>query len=541
MKINFIPSIIISGILLASCNQTENPNKTHKQNTEKLNHNGLEDYYDQSKKPFYHGVASGDPLTDAVIIWTRVTPDFHKTVNVNYMVSTDREFKEIVKSGKTTTDSTRDYTVKIDITGLQPATFYYYQFEAEGKKSEIGRMKTAPKDSVKNVRLGFASCSNYSWGYFNAYRTMAEDSLDAVVHLGDYIYEHETDVYSHPKLIRKHIPNKELTALTDYRTRYAQYRLDKNLQAVHAAHPFIVIWDDHELANNAYDEGAGNHQPEEGDWKIRQATAKKAYYEWMPVREKSPQHLYRSFTFGNLVRLIMLDTRTEGRSKQAEGIFDSTFTDTSRKMISDEHFNWLTNELNQNETWKVIGNQVLFSRLKVFFSEQGEMYMDGWDGYPRQKRKFWNELCNKKGIVFVTGDFHSSFVIRDDIQLYDCKCYQYASEFVIPSISSANYDEDYGLDSAEKYYELYMKENEHLEKINFLSDGKRKFTECRPFNYYGKHLLYSNLTDHGYFVLELNEKNGKGIFRFAENILDEKNKNYKDIVFDLTPVSVTEK
>lgn len=541
MKINLSILIIISGILFVCCNHIENSQKTQQLKTEKLNHNGLETYYDPSQKPFYHGVASGDPLPDAVIIWTRVTPDVHKTVSVNYIVATDNEMKNKVKNGFEKTDSTRDYTVKVDIKNLQPATFYYYQFEAEGKKSEIGRMKTAPKDSVKNIRLGFASCSNYSWGYFNAYRMMAKDSLDAVVHLGDYIYEYETDVYSHPKLIRKHIPNKELISIIDYRTRYAQYRLDKNLQAVHAAHPFIVIWDDHELANNAYDEGAGNHQPEEGDWKTRQAAAKKAYYEWMPVREKNPQHLYRSFTFGNLVRLIMLDTRTEGRDKQAEGIFDPTFTDTSRKMISEEHFNWLTDELNKNETWKVIGNQVLFSRMKVFFSEQGEMYMDGWDGYPKQKRKLWNELCNRKGIVFVTGDFHSSFVIRDDIQLYDCQCYQYASEFVVPSITSANYDEDYGTDSADKYYKLYMKENEHLEKINFLDNGKSKLTECRPFYYNGKHLLYSNLIDHGYFVLELNEKTGKGIFRFAENILDENNNNFKDVVFDLTPVSVSEK
>lgn len=530
---NSVPVILF--FFLFSCTPSENSQKTHQPGGEKLNHNGLEAYYDASLKPFYHGVASGDPLPESVIIWTRVTPDYHQEVKVNYAVATDSEMKAVVKKGTITTDSSKDYTVKADVQDLEAGTYYYYQFEALGKKSITGRMKTAPKDSTKNIRLAFASCSNYSWGYFNAYRTMAEDTLDAVVHLGDYIYEYATDVYSHPQLIRKHIPNKELVALTDYRTRYAQYRLDKNLQAVHSAHPFIVIWDDHELANNAYETGAGNHQPEEGDWNTRLAAAQKAYYEWMPVREKKDPQLYRSFTFGNHVRLIMLDTRTEGRSEQVYDHNDAAFYDTTRKMISDEHFNWLTSELNQKETWKVIGNQVLFSKLKVFFSEKGEPYYDGWDGYPYQKLKFWRELCNKPGVVFVTGDFHSSFVIHDDVGLYDCKCHQYSTEFVVPSITSANYDEDYGLDSAKIYTEWYNKANEHVEKIDFLSGGKNKWMECRPYNYNGKYLNYTNLIDHGYFILELDEKEGKGIFRFAETILDKKNEKYRDVVFRITP------
>ncbi|HYG49913.1 MAG TPA: alkaline phosphatase D family protein [Flavobacteriales bacterium] len=450
--------------------------------------NGLENHIDKSLKPFYHGLASGDPLPDAVIIWTRVTPEFHQNVEVFWEMYSDAGLKNLVQSGKTSTDAEKDYTVKIDVKGLQPGTFYYYRFKALGTISARGRTKTAAAGEVKNLRLGFASCSNYAWGYFNAYNAMAGDTLDAVVHLGDYIYEHKQGSYAQKKMGRHHIPNKEITELTDYRTRYSQYRLDKDLQKVHASHPFITIWDDHELANNAYDEGAQNHQPEEGDWEKRKAAAKKAYYEWMPVRENN-DNLYRAFNYGNLAELIMLDTRVEGRKLQVY-TNDPAFADTSRTMIDRAQFNWLSDELNKPVKWKIIGNQVLFGSLKVFFSNYAQVYIDGWEDYPFQRNKLLAKIATSGNVLFATGDFHSSFVLKSEF-----KNKTVANEIVVPSITSANYDEDLGADSAGIYTSWYSRANPNLGFVN--------------------------LVDHGYVVMDITAASTVVVFNYV-NRLDSK-------------------
>ena len=286
---------------------------------DRRNSDDIESFFNASLAPFYHGVASGDPLKDAVIIWTRVTTN-QPDVNVTWKVATNPTMSNVIQQGEVVTDERKDYTVKIDVTNLNPNTTYYFQFEALNKKSEIGKTRTSPTGNVDNIRFGVVSCSNYQNGYFNAYEELADRTdIDAVIHLGDYIYEYETGGYGYSDEVgRGHLPKNEIVSLSDYRVRYSYYRLDPMLRRIHQQHPFILIWDDHEFSNDANKFGAENHNPStEGTWEARKNNAYKAYFEWMPVRANSIQEyrLYRNFSYGNLADLLMLDTRIEGRGE----------------------------------------------------------------------------------------------------------------------------------------------------------------------------------------------------------------------------------
>ncbi|MDC1513395.1 alkaline phosphatase D family protein [Porticoccaceae bacterium] len=274
---------------------------------------------------FTHGVASGDPLADRVILWTRLIPGSgeHSAINCQWQVASDRAFKQVVSAGTASTNSQRDYTVKIDAAGLSPNSSYFYRFLTDDQlASPIGRTRTLPVGDIDQIRLGITSCSNYPQGYFNVYRHMAETDIDLVLHLGDYIYEYAEGVYSNEvatdKLGRKVEPSNEILSLEDYRMRYGLYRSDDDLQLVHARHPFVCVWDDHELANDSWKEGAENHSADEGDFKARMRSARQAYHEWMPIRTSAlgdQSAIFRSFKLGNLADLIMLDTRLHGRDQ----------------------------------------------------------------------------------------------------------------------------------------------------------------------------------------------------------------------------------
>jgi len=274
---------------------------------------------------FTHGVASGDPLADRVMLWTRLIPGGgeHSSINCQWQVAKDRAFKHIVSTGMASTNSERDYTVKIDAAGLSPNSRYYYRFLSDGQlASPIGRTRTLPVGDIEQIRLGITSCSNYPQGYFNVYRHMAQTDIDLVLHLGDYIYEYAEGVYSNEvatnKLGRKVEPTNEILSLEDYRMRYGLYRTDEDLQLVHARHPFVCVWDDHELANDSWKGGAENHSADEGDFQARMRSARQAYHEWMPIRTSTKgdqSTIFRSFKLGNLADLIMLDTRLHGRDR----------------------------------------------------------------------------------------------------------------------------------------------------------------------------------------------------------------------------------
>lgn len=336
---------------------------------------------------FLHGVASGDPAHDAVILWTRVTPESQGDVKVSWQVASDAAFSQLVTTGETVTNASRDYTVKVDARGLRAGQHYFYRFKTRDKTSALGQTQTLPEGEVSSVKLAVLSCSNFPAGYFNVYElAAAQDDLAAVVHLGDYIYEYPRGGYASEhaaELGREVLPANELLSLSDYRTRYGQYRTDASLQKLHAKVPFITVWDDHEVANDTWRDGAENHNEDEGDFTARKEAALQAYFEWLPIRpwrEGNHEEIYRSFSYGNLVDLHMLDTRVLARDKQLDyadymdattGTFDgerflTDVTSTSRTLLGLTQLLWLQGTLLQaTGKWQVLGQQVLMGKMSL--------------------------------------------------------------------------------------------------------------------------------------------------------------------------------
>ncbi|HWA01468.1 MAG TPA: alkaline phosphatase D family protein [Caulobacterales bacterium] len=275
---------------------------------------------------FAHGVASGDPGPDRVIIWTRVTAQQTGPVPVRWVVARNRELTDIVFTGVAQADETRDYTVKVDVEQLRPGAPYFYGFLVGDQKSPVGKTRTLPEGRLDRVKIAVASCASYPHGFFNAYEAIGRrDDIDLVLHLGDYIYEYGVNGYGGDvgvSLGRVPSPQVECLSLSDYRLRHAQAKAEQELQMAHACAPWVVVWDDHEVANDSWSGGAENHQPNEGDWNDRKRAALQAYYEWMPIREpqagRAFEAINRSFQFGDLFTLCMLETRLLGRSKQFE-------------------------------------------------------------------------------------------------------------------------------------------------------------------------------------------------------------------------------
>ncbi|MEM9687835.1 MAG: alkaline phosphatase D family protein [Pseudomonadota bacterium] len=281
---------------------------------------------------FDYGVASGDPTATGVLLWTRVTPRFAGETEVTWQVAKDPDFTDVVARGVTSTSAARDYTVKVEVDGLDPGRAFFYRFDALGAMSQTGRTKTLPVGELGRYTLGVCSCSNYPAGYFNSYGLMAKtDSIDAVLHLGDYLYEYDKTGYASGdsrQLGRESLPGHEIVSLADYRARHAQYKSDPDLQDAHARHPFITIWDDHESTNDSWVGGAQNHDASEGDWEVRKAAAVQAYYEWMPIREPEQRDrtaIYRAFEIGDLATLVMLETRISARTEQASFASDMVY------------------------------------------------------------------------------------------------------------------------------------------------------------------------------------------------------------------------
>lgn len=432
--------------------------------------------------PFYHGVASGDPYNDSFVLWTRVTPKVETDkISVAWEVALDKNFQQIVKSGKYLTTPKRDYTVKVVVNGLQPATKYFYRFKSFGTYSKTGTSKTLP-DKVQNpIHLAFVSCSNIEFGYFNAYAAIAKDKVDAVIHLGDYIYEYGPDKYGDPNFFRKNIPAKEIITLQDYRDRYSQYRLDEDLQNVHGSVPFINIWDDHEITNNAYVSGAQNHQANEGNYEVRKLAAKQAFYEWLPIREGKTH--YRKFKFGKTLDLIMLDERLAGRTMQPDSINDPRRNAEGHYLLGEKQMKWLITSLKNSEaTWKVIGNQVMFSYTN--WGYPGFKYnMDAWDGYPNDQKQLTNAVTknNIENLVFVTGDTHRSWAFEatsDPLNSYNKNTGEGAIgiEFGVTSITSGNADERFSVEEVLEHEKEISKSaiNPHLKYVNMRDHGYLK-------------------------------------------------------------------
>ncbi len=416
---------------------------------------------------FRHGVASGDPDAASVVLWTRVTAQ--DPLEVEWELAGDLAFNRIVRRGRFATGPDRDFTVKVLAEGLTPGAHYYYRFRAGGETSPIGRTRTLPVGRLERLGIALASCSNYPFGYFNAYDAIAHDpAIDFVLHTGDYIYEYGADGWgaeSGKRLGRVHQPANEIVSLNDYRTRHAQYKTDAGSQAMLAAKPLLACWDDHESANNPWTGGAQNHQSEtEGDWAARRAASIQAYYEWMPVREpvagRTRMQFWRSYAFGDLATLSTLETRHTARALQidyapykksiashadAAAMERDAIGAPGRTMLAPEleadlAAAWArSRELGQ--PWRLIGNPMPIARTRVpdvvrlglipdpaaqdkplgaavDLAWKGKwnlpFYPDTWDGYEWARERLYSQAraAGVDDLVFLTGDSHSFWANR---------------------------------------------------------------------------------------------------------------------------------
>lgn len=334
---------------------------------------------------FESGVASFDPTAGGIIIWTRYSTGID--AEITWEISKNSNFSEVLRRGKAAATSVNDFTVAVDVQNIPSNTKFYYRFYNITTKeaSVVGETLTLPSktDTVNEVKMAVVSCSNFPAGLFNVYGAIAQSEADVVVHLGDYIYEYAPGQYgTNPytnQLGRAHKPAKEILSLNDYRERYRQYRGDKNLQLLHQKKPFICVWDDHEFANDTYKSGAENHQPNEGDFQARKMAAFQAYSEYIPLKTGKDLKIYRSFQFGNIVSLHMMDTRVIARDKQMEysdyldnagnfnqAQFTADFLSTNRKLIGSEQMSWLSSQINGSTAkWQVLGQQILMTKMMV--------------------------------------------------------------------------------------------------------------------------------------------------------------------------------
>ncbi len=404
-----------------------------------------------SGHPFSLGVASGDPLPDSVILWTRLAPSPFDgggmppyLVPVQWQVSANERMSQIVKSGTVIAKPELAHSVRVNVRGLRPGQWYWYQFKVGNEVSQIGRTRTAPArgDFSNQLRFAFASCQDWQNGYFTAYKHMAEEDLDLVVHLGDYIYEYGPQAGGP----RQHNSDEILT-LEDYRNRYALYKTDPNLQAVHANFPWIVTWDDHEVDNNYAGAIAEDDQSQQ-EFLVRRANAYQAYYEHMPLRRSSipngsDMQLYRRFTFGKLAEFNVLDTRqyrtdqpcNDGIKPRCEAAFDPNAT-----MTGQPQERWLLEGLDRSQArWNVIAQQTMLAEYDFNALPDVESFnMDQWDGYVAARSRLLDFLNKKKpsNPIVITGDIHSSWVhdLKTDFSKVDSPTV--GTEFVGTSISS---------------------------------------------------------------------------------------------------------
>lgn len=469
--------------------------------------------------PFHFGVASGDPLLDRVMIWTRVTPKGRAPlVPVRWEVAADPGFSKVAARGLAEASSSDDYTVQVDVGGLDPGRRYFYRFESQGERSRVGRTRTAPEDP-NELKFAMASCQSYPDGFYAAWNHIAGRDLDFVLHLGDYIYEYGGTVEGFGASERPHKPDHEIVTLSDYRTRYANYRSDASLRAAHAAHPFIAVWDDHEVANDRWREGAENHQPEEeGKYGKRRDAGYRAYFEWMPVRRSDPtdpNRLYRDFSFGQLADLFMIDTRTY-RDQPHGTLFapnvDPQYTSEDRTILGDQQERWLHKGLSDSGArWRLVGNQVMVAHLTYGMmpdelgaplqeltgqSKDGfPVNPDQWDGYQFDRTQLFDVIV-KKGIdntLFLTGDIHTSWAnelkVDPDNPLED----PIAAEFVGPSITSANIDEITGAPAR---------------TISLALEAAAQANN--------PHIRWVELDSHGYVLVSVNRERAQGEWYFVD-------------------------
>ncbi len=432
---------------------------------------------------FSHGVASGDPDAQSLLLWTRYLPDDGGSVTLDWQVAADAGFSKLLASGKAEASAARDHCAKAVAGGLPADSMVYYRFRApDGQVSVTGRGRTLPANGERAMTLAVFACANIGFGYFNAYaHAAARDDIDLLLHLGDYIYEHNFGVYPNaaqrPPGRDALDPPHEIIALSDYRRRYAFYRADPDLQAMHARHAMMAIWDDHEFANDTWMHGAQNHQANEGPWETRRDAARQAYYEWLPIRDADL--LYRQVKLGQLADLILLDTRLIGRDRQVSApreLYNATpdsaeyaramqryrqqLHDPARQMLGPAQEAWLDAALAQSAArgarWQIVAQQVLvgdrptppqlagmlppeasaalrlgLERRPLIAAQGLTTQPDSWPGYMAARMRFLGSLARPgQHAVLLAGDTHNAWAYDHKVQG------RHVAEFGTPGVCS---------------------------------------------------------------------------------------------------------
>ncbi|WP_437060089.1 alkaline phosphatase D family protein [Streptomyces sp. enrichment culture] len=399
---------------------------------------------------FSLGVASGDPLPDGVVLWTRLAPDPlngggmpDRAVAVEWEIAEDERFGRRVRRGVAQARPEFGHSVHVDVRGLRPGRSYWYRFRAGGQLSPAGRTRTAPHrgSSGGSVRLALASCQNWQHGWFTPYADMLAQDPDVVLFVGDYIYESVPSATA----LRRHEGTGEPYNLTQYRNRYAQYRTDPDLAAMHANAPFVVTFDDHEVDNDFAGEIPQDPDKQTHDAFVARLTAAyQAYYEHMPVRASAVPNgphirMYRRLEFGRLARLNVLDTR-QYRSDQATS--QAGAMDPSLTMLGAAQKSWLLDSLHRSPArWNLIASQIMMAETDLLVGEGKQWFYDAWDGYQAERNQFLKEFRSVRNPVVLTGDRHLTMVSDLKEDFADPGSAVVGAEFVGTSISS-NGDQD---------------------------------------------------------------------------------------------------
>ncbi len=517
---------------------------------------------------FNEGVASFDPQSNQVIIWTRYTTS-RPSASLVWQISTDQQFENILRSGEVATDSARDYTAAIQIENLDAGLKLYYRFinVVDETVSTVGETFT-PSTNINELSMAVVSCSNFQSGFFNVYRSIANSSADVVVHLGDYIYEYAGGEFGTipgftESAGRTHSPDAEILNLEQYRQRYRQYRQDEDLKELHRKKPFVTVWDDHEVANDAYTDGAENHQSSEGNFDTRKQDALQAYSEYLPLTSTDNSLIYRKLNFGNLADLMMLDTRIIGRNQQLsysnyfdnQGNFDAVsfqndLLNPSRTILGSTQLNWFQNELNNSSTnWQIIGQQVLMTKfllpleIAVLLAQSGSspspeqlalinqtfqeliviktrmlqgdptltaeeiervenvlpFNLDAWDGYPTEREAVYAAFANKN-VVVLAGDTHNAW----ENDLKDASGNLVAKEIATSSVSSPGIGEVLGGDpNVIAGFE---------DALTFLVDE----------------MNYANLANRGYVLVSINSSSVTSEYKMVDTVFSPSSSEFTD-------------
>ena len=462
---------------------------------------------------FSHGVASGDPETDRAVIWTRVADAATAGRPLRWTVGRDEGLHDIVATGEASPSAEDDFTVRVDVGGLDPDTHYWYAFESAGEQSPIGRLRTLPGPGVDHLRFAVVSCAKYNAGFFNGYaRIAARDDLNFVLHLGDYIYEaSQTPPASQTPgadIGRPFDPLHECVSLDDYRRRYGQYRADPDTQALHHAHALLSTVDDHEFADGAWRGGADEHKPErDGPWEVRRAAAFQARREWLPGRPDPGQldRVYRAVAIGKLCDLFLIDTR----SRRDQPVSGREMNEPARSQLGSEQREWLFEGLERSSaTWTILANSSVLGRtwapgiseelrpglraLKLIGADGGPD-PDQWDGYPHEREQLLDRLEGRNAVV-VSGDIHVAMAMQLARDREPER--PVATEFVTSSLTSQNLDDKTGWG--------YRTQSVAAEK---------KLMELLPY------IRFCDMDSHGYIVVDLTAERLRVEWWFVDGVL----------------------